>query len=104
MRMFRAALTSRSCHSPQCVAQSKAPAARRLVSIEIAVDGTSFGFWLKRKKLREVRRREGRYLLRTNLTESDPAKLREYYLQLVSVEEAFESLRDQTNSAPSRHC
>ncbi len=49
-------------------AQNKTPAAWRLVSIQIAVDGASFGFWLNRKKLREVRRREGRYLLRTNLT------------------------------------
>ena len=35
-----------------------------------------------------MRRREGRYLLRTNLTEHDPAKLWPYYLQLVAVEEA----------------
>ena len=65
-------------------AQSKAPAAWRLVTVELAVSGTSFGFWLNRKKLRDARRREGRYLLRTNLTETDPAKLWEYYLQLVS--------------------
>jgi hypothetical protein len=32
------------------------------------------------------------YLLRTNLTESDPAKLWEYYLRLVAVEEAFKTL------------
>ena len=63
-------------------AQSKAPAAWRLLSVETGVQGASFGYWLNRKKLREARRREGRYLLRTNLTESDPAKLWEYYLQL----------------------
>lgn len=74
-------------------AQSKAPAAWRLVGVELAVEGTSFGFWLSRKKLREVRRREGRYLLRTNLTESDPAKLWEYYLRWVAVEEAFKTLK-----------
>jgi hypothetical protein len=56
-------------------AQSKAPAAWRLITVELAVSGTSFRFWLSRKKLREARRREGRYLLRTNLTETDPAKL-----------------------------
>jgi hypothetical protein len=39
-----------------------------------------------------VRRREGQYLLRTNLTESDPAKLWSLYLQLVAVEEAFKNL------------
>lgn len=62
-------------------AQSKAPAAWRLVSVELPVQGTAFDFWLNRRKLREARRREGRYLLRTNLTESDPAKLWEYYLR-----------------------
>jgi hypothetical protein len=84
-------------------AQSKTPAAWRLVSIEIAVDGASFGFWLNRKKLREARRREGRYLLRTNLTESDPAKLWEYYLQLVSVEEAFKTLKGDLAIRPIYH-
>ena len=84
-------------------AQSKTPAAWRLVTIEIAVDGASFGFWLNRKKLRETRRREGRYLLRTNLTESDPAKLWEYYLQLVSVEEAFKTLKGDLAIRPIYH-
>ena len=84
-------------------AQGKTPAAWRLVSIEIAVDGASFGFWLNRKKLREARRREGRYLLRTNLTETDPAKLWEYYLQLVSVEEAFKTLKGDLAIRPIYH-
>lgn len=84
-------------------AQSKTPAAWRLVTVEIAVDGASFGFWLNRKKLREVRRREGRYLLRTNLAESDPAKLWEYYLQLVSVEEAFKTLKGDLAIRPIYH-
>jgi hypothetical protein len=55
------------------------------VSVERAVGGASFGFWLNRKKVREVRRCEGHYVLRPNLSESDPAKLWEYYLQLVAV-------------------
>lgn len=84
-------------------AQNKAPAAWRLITIELAVGGTSFGFWLNRKRLREVRRREGRYLLRTNLTESDPAKLWEYYLQLVAVEEAFKTLKGDLSIRPIYH-
>jgi transposase len=84
-------------------AQSKAPAAWRLVTVEPAVQGASFGFWLNRKKLREARRREGRYLLRTNLTESDPAKLWEYYLQLVAVEEAFKTLKGDLAIRPIYH-
>src|ERR1039457_1197812 len=56
------------------------------------------------KKLqREARRREGRYLLRTNLTESDPAKLWEYYLQLVAVEEAFKTLKGDLAIRPIYH-
>ena len=75
-------------------AQSKAPAAWRLVSVESASQGASFGLLAQsRKAQREVRRREGRYLLRTNLTETDPAKLWEFYLQLVAVEEAFKTLK-----------
>jgi transposase len=84
-------------------AQNKAPAAWRLVSVEPAVQGASFGFWLNRKKLREARRREGRYLLRTNLTESDPAKLWEYYLRLVAVEEAFKTLKGDLAIRPIFH-
>ena len=84
-------------------AQNKTPAAWRLITIEIAVDGASFGFWLNRGKLRQARRREGRYLLRTNLTESDPAKLWEYYLQLVSVEEAFKTLKGDLAIRPIYH-
>lgn len=84
-------------------AQHTAPAAWRLVTVELAVEGTSFGFWLNRRKLREVRRREGRYLLRTNLTESDPAKLWEYYLQLVAVEEAFKTLKGDLSIRPVFH-
>ena len=33
----------------------------------------------RREGVSAVRRREGRYLLRTNLRESDPAKLWEFY-------------------------
>jgi hypothetical protein len=84
-------------------AQNKAPAAWRLVTVEMAVDGASFGYWINRKKLREVRRREGRYLLRTNLTESDPAKLWEYYIQLVAVEEAFKTLKGDLSLRPIFH-
>ena len=52
----------------------------------MAKQGASFTYRLSREKLRQARRREGRYLLRTNLTESDPAKLWSLYLQLVAVE------------------
>ena len=48
-------------------ARAKARAAWRLIDIEVAPEAATFSFALNRKKLREVRRREGRYLLRSNL-------------------------------------
>src|SRR5215813_12003667 len=63
----------------------------------------SFTYKLNRDKLRRARRREGRYLLRTNLTEQDPAKLWSYYLQLVAVEEAFKNLKGDLALRPIHH-
>ena len=60
-------------------------------------------FWLNRSKRREVRRREARYLLRTKLTESDPAKVWEYYIQLVAVQEAFKTLKGDLSIRPIFH-
>ena len=70
-------------------AQTKTPAAWRLIEVAVAKDGASFTYRLDRDRLRQVRRREGRYLLRTNLTASDPAQLWQFYLQLVEVEAAL---------------
>ena len=67
-------------------ARSKAPSAWRLVEAEVDGETGKLTFSLDRKKLRKVRRREGRYLLRTNLTGDDPAKLWQYYIQLVAVD------------------
>jgi hypothetical protein len=52
-----------------------------------------FTFRLDRAKLRRARLREGRYLLRTNLPKDDPAKLWDYYIRLVEVEQAFKALK-----------
>jgi hypothetical protein len=59
-----------------------------------------FRFTLNRDKLREVRQREGRYLLRTNLSEQDPAMLWEFYLQLTEVEQAFKELKSDLAVRP----
>jgi hypothetical protein len=58
---------------------------------------------LDRQSLREAWRREGRYLLRTNLTETDPAKLWEFYLQLTEVEQAFKELKGDLALRPIHH-
>lgn len=62
-----------------------------------------FTFTLDKAKLRRVRRREGRYLLRSNLTEADPARLWEFYLQLVEVEAAFKDLKGDLAVRPIFH-
>jgi transposase len=84
-------------------ARAKAPTAWRLVDIDMDRDSAMFTFSLNRKKLRTVRRREGRYLLRTNITEKDPAILWQYYIQLVAVEEAFKNLKDDLAIRPIFH-
>lgn len=50
-----------------------------------------------------MRRREGRYLLRANLTETNPVKLWNYYLQLGKVEEAFRTLKSDPAIRPIFH-
>jgi len=47
--------------------------------------------------------REGRYLLRTNLVEEDPAKLWDHYLLLMAVEEAFKNLKGDLALRPVFH-
>ena len=84
-------------------AKQKSPSAWRLVQIEVAEKAASFTYRLNREKLRSLRRREGRYLLRTNLTESDPAHVWSLYLQLVAVEEAFKNLKGDLAVRPIFH-
>jgi transposase len=63
----------------------------------------TFGFRLNRKRLREVRRREGRYLLRTNLCKRDPLELWSFYIQLVEIEAVFKNLKDDLSLRPIFH-
>jgi hypothetical protein len=58
---------------------------------------------LDRHNLRQAWRREGRYLLRTNLTETDPVKLWEFRLQLTEVEQAFKELKGDLTIRPIHH-
>jgi len=84
-------------------ARAKAPTAWRLLDIAVDADSAKLTYALNRKKLRTLRRREGRYLLRTNITETDPATLWQYYIQLVAVEEAFKTLKDDLALRPIFH-
>lgn len=67
------------------------------------VSKETFTFILNREKLRIVRRREGQYLLRSNLDGEHPAKLWEYYIQLTEVEQAFKELKSDLVVRPIYH-
>ena len=53
--------------------------------------------------MRQARRREGRYLLRTNLCGREPAQLWQFYIQLVELEAAFKNLKDDLALRPIFH-
>ena len=89
-------------------ARQQWPTAWRLVALRVPkkdeeITDQTFTWRLRKKKLRQIRRREGRYLLRTNLTEEDPAKLWQYYTQLTQVEEAFKNLKGDLALRPLYH-
>jgi transposase len=84
-------------------ARSRAPTAWRLVAITIDKASPALSYRLDRDRLRQARRREGRYLLRSNLTEHDPTQLWGYYLQLVAVEQAFKNLKEDLGLRPIFH-
>ena len=84
-------------------ARQSAPAAWRLVELHVAGRGTKFTFGLRKAKLREVRRREGHYLLRSYQCGENPQSLWECYIQLTQVEEAFKHLKGDLALRPIYH-
>ncbi|MFZ5485906.1 MAG: IS1634 family transposase, partial [Pseudomonadota bacterium] len=75
----------------------------RLPKPDEAVTAHSFSFTLDRARLRLMRRREGRYLLRTNLAGRDPDELWAFYIQLTEVEQAFKELKSDLAVRPIYH-
>lgn len=89
-------------------ARHEAGRAAHLIKVHLPQAGNSsrtafFEFELDRAKLRQVRRREGRYLLRTNLAGHDPAQLWSFYIQLTEVEQAFKELKHDLAVRPIYH-
>ena len=68
-----------------------------------AVTPETFTVRLRRDRLHQARRREGRYLLRSNLTDEDPATLWHYYMQLTEIEQAFKDLKHDLAIRPVFH-
>jgi transposase len=73
-----------------------------LVQTTVSAEGR-LTFTLDRNKLRTLRSREGRYLLRTNLSADNPELLWRCYMQLVFVEEAFRTLKGDLGLRPIYH-
>jgi len=97
-------------------ARQQAPSAWRLVKVKLAPakaknppaqeepkPESKFTFTLLKTKLRQARRREGRYLLRTNMAQRPGVELWEFYLQLAHVEEAFKHLKGDLGLRPFYH-
>jgi transposase len=83
-------------------AKSASPAGWRLVEIKVSAEG-KLSFSLCKEKLREVRRREGRYLLRSNLCDKDPSVLWQFYMLLTQIEEAFKNIKGDLSIRPIYH-
>jgi len=88
-------------------ARGRYRAAWRLLDLQLPPAGrkgpATFSFRLNRDKLRQTRRREGRYLLRTNLCGRDPAELWQFYIRLTEIEAAFRNLKDDLALRPIYH-
>jgi hypothetical protein len=87
-------------------ARHEAGRAANLVQVTIpkaSAKTSSLEFKLDRDKLRQVRRREGRYLLRTNLGAQEPERLWTFYIQLTEVEQAFKELKHDLAVRPIFH-
>ena len=63
----------------------------------------TFTFQINRQKLRQCRRREGRYLLRSNVQNDSPESVWEKYVLLTQVEQAFKDLKADLSIRPVYH-
>jgi transposase len=89
-------------------AQAQAGRTASLVEVIVPPEGQpvnaqTFRFQVRRDKLRVQRRREGRYLLRTNLPAEDGAKLWSMYLLLAEIEAFFRTLKNDLEVRPIHH-
>jgi hypothetical protein len=73
-----------------------------LVQVEVSAAGL-WRYELDRAALRAVRQREGRHLLRTNMTAEDPSLIWHCYMQLCHGEEAFGTLKGDLGLRPIFH-
>ena len=67
------------------------------------VNEHTFHFELDRERLRRTLRREGRYLLRSNMQAASPETVWESYLLLTRIEQAFKDLKGDLSIRPIWH-
>jgi len=84
-------------------AKQEYPVGTRLVEILVDPKTAELTFSLRKEKLRQARRREGRYLLRSNMSEQRPEHLWNFYIQLTQVEAAFKDLKNDLALRPIYH-
>ena len=96
-------------HQALGAAKKEAGRDARHLKVNVYLEGegeaqtATLSYELNKTTLRVARRREGRYLLRTNIKDTDPAKLWEFYLQLNEVEQAFKELKGELALRPIYH-
>jgi transposase len=89
-------------------ARSEAGTAYRLLQIRVpateeVVGPETFTVTLLKDRLRQAIRREGHYLLRSNLAGEDPAILWQHYVQLTEIESVFRDLKNDLAIRPIHH-
>jgi transposase len=89
-------------------AKAEAGRAYGLVEVQVPkpeqpVNAETFTFRWRKDKLRQAMRREGRYLLRSNLPAEDPALLWQHYVQLTEIEAVFRALKSDLAIRPIFH-
>lgn len=89
-------------------AKAEAGRAYGLVEVQVPkpeqpVNAETFTFRWRKDKLRQATRREGRYLLRSNLPAEDPALLWQHYVQLTEIEAVFRALKSDLAIRPIYH-
>lgn len=89
-------------------AKSEAGRAYGFVDIQVPgkdqpVSRESFQFRVNKTKLQEAERRDGHYLLRSNLSGTDPSILWALYVQLTQIESVFRSLKSELGIRPIYH-
>jgi transposase len=75
----------------------------RIPAVDEPINEQTFSWTVNRTKYRRMRRRDGRYLLRSNQTANDPSELWNQYMVLTEVEEAFRNLKGDLAIRPIYH-